>query len=577
MPDVKSSGPVPHRRFPEFRDAGPWEVKRLGEVCSTFSGGTPNSSRKDFYGGTIPFIRSAEIDQESTELFITENGLINSSAKLIKKGDLLIALYGANSGDASIAKLDGAINQAILCLRSTFDLRFILNYWLLRKEPIIQKYIQGGQGNLSGDIVKSIEFAFPTITEQQKIADCLSSLDDLIRAEEAALEALNEHKKGLMQQLFPREGETTPRLRFPEFRDAGPWEVKRLGEIADCYQPETISVSSTSGDGEFPVFGANGIIGYFDRYNHEQPEVIVGCRGQCGNVFLTPPKSWITGNSMVIHVQDDQEIDKNFLFNSLTSSDLSYLITGSAQPQITGEIKRHKVSLPSLPEQQKIADCLSSLDDLIRAVEGQLAALNDHKKGLMQQLFPREGETTPRRRFPEFRDAGPWEVKRLGDVADCYQPETISVSSTSENGKYPVYGANGIIGYFERYNHEDPEVIVGCRGQCGSVFLTPPKSWITGNSMVIHNKRDQVSSKKFLFYSLTSSDLSYLITGSAQPQITGEIKRHRVLLPSPLEQQKIADCLSSLDDLIRAQGDKIAALKQHKKGLMQHLFPQEVG
>ncbi|MGC9062846.1 restriction endonuclease subunit S, partial [Calditerrivibrio sp.] len=158
----------------------------------------------------------------------------------------------------------------------------------------------------------------------------------------------------------------TPRLRFPEFRDAGPWEVKRLGEFADVYQPETISQSILSDDGEFFVYGANGIIGRFNRYNHEHSQIAVTCRGStCGEVTLTRPRSWITGNSMVINVDNCSEVIKAFLYFQLKATNLNYLITGSGQPQITGEIKKHKVTLPSIPEQQKIADCLSSLDELI--------------------------------------------------------------------------------------------------------------------------------------------------------------------------------------------------------------------
>ena len=196
---------APHLRFPEFHDAEEWEVKRLGEVCSTFTGGTPSSSRKEYYGGSIPFIRSAEIDQDRTELFLTEEGLKNSSAKLVIKGDILIALYGANSGNGALSKIDGAINQAILCLRSKFNHTFILDYWRLRKNEIVMQYLQGGQGNLSAEIVKSIAFAFPSLPEQQKIADCLSSLDEVINLQTQKLDALKAHKKGLMQQLFPQE------------------------------------------------------------------------------------------------------------------------------------------------------------------------------------------------------------------------------------------------------------------------------------------------------------------------------------------------------------------------------------
>jgi type I restriction enzyme S subunit len=176
-------------------------------VCKTFSGGTPTTSQKSFYGGDIPFIRSAEIDKNNTELFLTVDGLKNSSAKLVKKGNVLIALYGANSGDVAISKINGAINQAVLCLDSENSNAYIYQFLAFRKDWIVNKYIQGGQGNLSGEIVKSIVIPFPSLPEQTKIATCLSSLDDLINAHVKKCEGLKNHKKGLMPGLFPVAGE----------------------------------------------------------------------------------------------------------------------------------------------------------------------------------------------------------------------------------------------------------------------------------------------------------------------------------------------------------------------------------
>ncbi|WP_293675211.1 restriction endonuclease subunit S, partial [Thiolapillus sp.] len=195
---------TPRLRFPEFREAGAWEVKRLGEVCDSFSGGTPTTTKKQYYGGSIPFIRSAEIADEITELFLTDEGVKASSAKIVSKGDVLVALYGANSGDVALSKISGAINQAILCLRLSVSNEFIYHYLTHKKGLIIATYIQGGQGNLSGEIVCSISIGFPDNEEQQKIAHCLSSLDEVIGLESHKLDALKNLKKGLMQQLFPQ-------------------------------------------------------------------------------------------------------------------------------------------------------------------------------------------------------------------------------------------------------------------------------------------------------------------------------------------------------------------------------------
>lgn len=193
----------PRLRFPEFQNAGEWKSKSLGSVCSSFSGGTPSTAKPEYYGGDIPFIRSAEIARDSTELFLTNDGLANSAAKMVTKGDVLVALYGANSGDVAIAKIDGAINQAILCLKSKESNPFIYQFLSHKKDWVVATYIQGGQGNLSGEIVKSIAISFPSHAEQLRVASCLSDLDTLITAATQELETLKTHKKGLMQQLFP--------------------------------------------------------------------------------------------------------------------------------------------------------------------------------------------------------------------------------------------------------------------------------------------------------------------------------------------------------------------------------------
>lgn len=194
---------LPEWRFPEFQGCGEWKSKSIGKACKMFSGGTPDTSKKEFYGGTIPFIRSAEINKSSTELFITEEGFKNSSAKMVKKGDILIALYGANSGEVALSKIDGAINQAILCLRHETNNVFVYHYFTHMKNWIISKYIQGGQGNLSGQIIKSVNLYFPKAEEQQRIADFLSEIDTMITGQSNKVEQLKAHKKGLMQGLFP--------------------------------------------------------------------------------------------------------------------------------------------------------------------------------------------------------------------------------------------------------------------------------------------------------------------------------------------------------------------------------------
>lgn len=184
------------REFPE------WEEKKLGEIGSFFSGGTPTSTNKEFYNGDIPFIKSGEINATSTTQFITEDGLKKSSAKKVNVGDLLYALYGATSGTVAISKIEGAINQAVLCIRSSLNNYFLYSYLHHMKKSILETYLQGGQGNLSAEIIKSLIVPYPIYQEQTKIANFLTTIDDKITQAQAQLDAVKRYKKGLLQQLF---------------------------------------------------------------------------------------------------------------------------------------------------------------------------------------------------------------------------------------------------------------------------------------------------------------------------------------------------------------------------------------
>jgi type I restriction enzyme S subunit len=179
-----------------------WVEKKLGDVCHFFSGGTPTSTNKKYYCGDIPFIKSGEINALATSQFITQEAMDSSSAKLVKKDDLLYALYGATSGTVGISKINGAINQAVLCIRTDESKLFIKEYLQLRKQDIINTFLQGGQGNLSAQIVKKLKINLPCLDEQKKIAEFLTNLDKKIENIDTELKAVKEFKKGLLQTMF---------------------------------------------------------------------------------------------------------------------------------------------------------------------------------------------------------------------------------------------------------------------------------------------------------------------------------------------------------------------------------------
>lgn len=198
----KDGARVPEIRFQGFH--GDWKERKLGEVMESYSGGTPSVGIKEYYGGDIPFIRSAEINSESTELFLTNAGLNNSSARLVSQGDILYALYGATSGEVGRARLSGAINQAILAIKPNngYDSEYITQWLQKNKQNITDTYLQGGQGNLSGTIVKEFLVKFPTYNEQHKIGRYFRNIDNTIVLYQRKLSKLQKIKQAMLSKLF---------------------------------------------------------------------------------------------------------------------------------------------------------------------------------------------------------------------------------------------------------------------------------------------------------------------------------------------------------------------------------------
>lgn len=243
----------PKIRFKGFK--GEWEIDKIGNFSTSFSGGTPTAGISAYYGGNIPFIRSGEIHEDKTELSLTEKGYNNSSAKIVEKGTLLYALYGATSGDVAISKIRGAINQAILAIipYKSVETDFLADFLLCNKNKIVGELLQGGQGNLSGSLVKDINVTYPCLSEQRAIASYFQHLDSLIQSTTKKIESLKQVKGASLQSMFPLEGETTPRVRFKGFE--GEWEKKTLG---DCL---TINNERNQSN----VYGINDVLSVSDE------------------------------------------------------------------------------------------------------------------------------------------------------------------------------------------------------------------------------------------------------------------------------------------------------------------------
>lgn len=243
-----------------------------------------------------------------------------------------------------------------------------------------------GQGYSVVHIYKSdlekLYCAYPkSKAEQEKIAEILQEQDRLIELKEKLTEEKKKQKQYLMEVLL------TGKVRLPGFTDE--WESTTLGDIAKMYQPQTLTQEEINLHAGYPVYGANGVIGFYEKFNHFEPQIIITCRGStCGTVLLTVPKSWINGNAMVINVDSNKSVNKLFMYYLFSSIDFSPIISGSGQPQIVrSPLSKWGIKIPKIEEQEKISKILKEADEEIKLLETELEEQKRKKQSLMQLLL----------------------------------------------------------------------------------------------------------------------------------------------------------------------------------------------
>lgn len=400
-----------------------------------------------------------------------------------------------------------------------------------------------------------------------------------------------------------------PELRFPEFRNDGDWKVKTIDDLCDILNNIRKPISSSDRQkGSYPYYGASGIIDYVDDFLFDERLLLVGEDGAKwgayeNTAFLVEGKYWVNNHA---HVLRPNLINDKLLESYLVKLNLLPYITGAAPPKLTlGKLKEIPIPVPDSPkEQKKIASCLSSLDEVITAHSQKLELLKDHKKGLMQNLFPQEGEKVPKYRFKEFEKDGEWSLKQLGvdNLIEIkgrigyrgYTTEDIvskgegaismSPSNIDENWNLNFEKSTYIT--WEKYE-ESPEImledgftaLVKTGSSYGkAAFIKNLVEKTTINPQLVVLKPKQINSY-FLYMLVTNTSvqkqIQETVVGGAIPTLSQDsISKFEVLIPKPKEQQKIAECFSALNDLIILQTQKIEQLKLHKKGLMQSLFPK---
>lgn len=389
-----------------------------------------------------------------------------------------------------------------------------------------------------------------------------------------------------------------PKYRFPEFALSKDWDEKKLGSV-------TYPVSKKNATGKkYPIYSINNKDGFlpqeeqFDGVDSSSRGYdislykIVGektfaynpARINVGSIGYSGTLQDIIISSLYVCFKTSEDIDDCFFQHFLSTHSFNRQVSNNTEGGIRNYLfyenfSNINFSFPNIREQQKIADCLFSIDDLITAEDKKLFALRSHKKGLMQKLFPMEGETLPKWRFPEFVDDEEWNIYSLSNI--CLNLDTKRIPITEKNrkkGVTPYYGASGIVDYVEGFIFDEYLLCVSEDG-ANLVTRTYPiafsisgKTWVNNHAHVL--KFENSFTHCLVESYLNNIDLSDFLTGMAQPKLNrAKLDAIPIPLPKEKEQEKIAYCLSSINDLIIAQTEKIDALKQHKKALMQGLFP----
>ncbi len=404
MAEERTYKHIPALRFTDFANDGDWEVKRLGDCLLQTPDYGINAPAVPFSNNLPTYLRITDISDNGR--FIKE-GKVSVDTVLTKDnslqdGDIVFARTGASVGKVyKYRKEDGPLVFAGFLIRvkpneTRLNSGFLFHYLFTSayKKWVEVTSTRSGQPGINSADIASLPIFFPHLTEQQHIAVCLSAADEMIATTNGKLEQLKAYKKGLMQKLFPAKGKKLPELRFKEFEKDGEWEEKKLGEIVNVLDSQRKPVAKNERmRGKYPYYGANGIQDYVSDYIFDGSFLLMGEDGSVINKDGTPVLHWAEGRIWVnnhAHVMSENcnAAYLKYVFYVLSKVDVQSLVKG-IPPKINQQNMRNILLLiPSLPEQVKIASCLSTLDEKINSYKEKIALLGQYKKGLMQQLFP---------------------------------------------------------------------------------------------------------------------------------------------------------------------------------------------
>ena len=367
-------------RFPEFK--GEWEDKKLGDVATISSGGTPNRSKLEYWEGSIPWVSTSLINFNTiynTEEKITEKGLQYSSAKIYPKDTILMAMYGQGKtrGKVAILGIDASINQACASIQtnqSILNSLFLFQNLSKRYSEIRGLSNQGGQENLSGAIIKEIKVSYPSLLEQEKIALFFSFIDQRIKTQIKIIEKYESLIKGIRYYILE---EST--------------HYDYLGNLCDIIKGQQVNLDNLLKHGKYYVMnGGTQPSGYYNSYNTDAGTISISEGGNsCGYVQYNKENFWSGGHCYTLQ-NIENELTEKYLYHYLKSNEkkIMALRVGSGLPNIQKkDLMSLRIPIPTKENQKKISCLLDSIEDKISVETNVLKHEIRQKRYLLRQMF----------------------------------------------------------------------------------------------------------------------------------------------------------------------------------------------
>ncbi|HCM9620694.1 TPA: restriction endonuclease subunit S [Enterobacter cloacae subsp. cloacae] len=407
-----------------------WVVTNLQNIANWGSGGTPSRNYDEYYNGNIPWIKTGDLGPqlitEASE-YITDAGVKNSSAKYFPKGSVAIAMYGATIGKTSILGIDATTNQACAVgspIEGITSSIFLYYFLLNEKNAFIKKGKGGAQPNISQAVIKEHPLCLPPYAEQKIIAEKLDTLLAQVDSAKARLEQIPQILKRFRQAVLAAamrgklteiwrahnsfnlslkkyyeltKGQKLKAKNISEPCEEKTWLRCNIGHIFNVKSGDGLTAKEMNDSGDIPVYGGNGITGYHDKYNTEEPTIVIGRVGYyCGSVHLTPEKSWITDNALLVDFNSEL-ITKQFAHWLLKATNLRVDTSSSAQPVISGaKIYSIEIIIPPIEEQHEIVRRVEQLfayaDTIEKQVNSALTRVNSLTQSILAKAF--RGELT---------------------------------------------------------------------------------------------------------------------------------------------------------------------------------------